>query len=73
MNNDTKAQQAIEETGKDKGPVGGQELPVAGPHAAKHRTDESKTPGTGALPDRETKSSLQVEAKQRHLRFQYVR
>lgn len=56
LNDDKKAQQAIEETGKDKDPVDGQELPVAGPHAANRLTDESKTPGTGALPDREDES-----------------
>ncbi|MFA1626176.1 hypothetical protein ACDY96_26535 [Rhizobium mongolense] len=54
MNKDKKAQQAIEETGKT--PVDGQELPAAGPHAKEHLTDESKTPGTGALQDREDES-----------------
>ena len=54
MNKDTKAQQAIEETGKK--PVEDDENPAAGPHAKKHLTDESKTPGTGALPDREDDS-----------------
>ncbi|MGO6881534.1 hypothetical protein ACC702_02865 [Rhizobium ruizarguesonis] len=54
MNKDKTAQQAIEETGKK--PVDGRELPAAGPHATKEQTDESKTPGTGALPDREDES-----------------
>lgn len=54
MHKDTKAQQAIEET--DKKSVEGQDQPAAGPHAKKHLTDESKTPGTGALPDREDDS-----------------
>ncbi|MGV1873687.1 hypothetical protein [Agrobacterium rosae] len=54
MNKDTKAQRAIEET--DKKPVDGQDHPAAGPHAKKHLTDESKTPGTGALADREDES-----------------
>ncbi len=56
LNDDTRAQQAIEETEKGKVPVDGQELPTSGPHAAKRLTDESKTPGTGALPDREDES-----------------
>jgi len=54
MNKDTKAQRAIEET--DKKPVDGQDHPAAGLHAKKNLTDESKTPGTAALPDREDES-----------------
>ncbi|PZM14928.1 hypothetical protein [Rhizobium tubonense] len=50
MNDDTKAQQAIEETAKKA--VGGHELPIAGPHAKDHLIDESKTPGAGTLPDK---------------------
>ncbi|MBY3033319.1 hypothetical protein HF265_30260 [Rhizobium leguminosarum] len=54
MDKDKTAQEAIEETGKKQ--VDGQGLPTAGPHATKEQTDESKTPGTGALPDREDES-----------------
>ncbi|GAK73161.1 hypothetical protein [Agrobacterium rubi] len=54
MNKDTKAQRAIEET--DKKPVDRRDYPAAGPHAKKRLTDESKTPGTGALSDREDES-----------------
>lgn len=54
MNRDTKAQRAIEET--DKKPVDSQDHPSDGPHAKKHLTEESKTPGAGALPDREAES-----------------
>ncbi|MBX4860153.1 hypothetical protein HJA86_09220 [Rhizobium bangladeshense] len=53
MDKDKTAQEAFEETGKKQ--VDGQELPPAGPHATKEQTHESKTPGTGALPDREDK------------------
>ncbi|KSV62849.1 hypothetical protein N182_11880 [Sinorhizobium sp. GL2] len=49
MSKDKKAQQAIEETGKD--PSGGQHLPTAGPHAKDRLTDKTKTPGSGLLPD----------------------
>jgi hypothetical protein len=49
MDKDTKAQQAIEETGKK--PFDGQDQPAAGPHDKEHLQDESKTPGAGALPD----------------------
>ncbi|MBY2934472.1 hypothetical protein [Rhizobium leguminosarum] len=49
MDKDTKAQQAIEETGKK--PVE-QDQPAAGPHDKEHLQDESKTPGAGALPDK---------------------
>lgn len=54
MNKDTKAQRTIEETGKK--PAKSNENPAAGPHAKKHLIDESKTPGTSALPDREDES-----------------
>lgn len=51
MNKDKKAQQAIEETGKEH--PGGQHIPAPGPHAEDHLTDKSKTPGTGLLPDKD--------------------
>lgn len=51
MNKDKKAQQAVEETGKE--PAGGKHIPAPGPHAKDHLTDESKTPGAGSLPDKD--------------------
>nr|WP_082760340.1 hypothetical protein [Agrobacterium bohemicum] len=54
MDNGTRAQQEIEETDKER--VDGRDNPPAGPHAKRHLTDESKTPGTGALPDRNDES-----------------
>jgi hypothetical protein len=50
MDKDTKAQRAIEETGKR--PVASEDHPAAGPHAKEHLTDKSKTPGAGSLPDK---------------------
>lgn len=55
MSKDKKAQEAIEETGKRE-PVDGTEHPAAGPHAKDHLTDDSKTPGTGSLPDKDDES-----------------
>lgn len=49
MNKDTKAQRAIEQTGKK--PVKSQEHPPAGPHAKDHLQDGDKTPGAGSLPE----------------------
>ena len=49
MHKDTKAQQAIEETGKKQPEAA--DLPAAGPHDKPHLQDESKTPGAGSLPD----------------------
>jgi hypothetical protein len=54
MNKDTKAQHAIEETGKK--PVDGQDHPPAGPHDKEHLQDDSKTPGAGSLPDKSDES-----------------
>jgi hypothetical protein len=54
MSKDTKAQRAIEETGKK--PVAGDDHPAAGPHAKEHLVDESKTPGAGSLPDKDDDS-----------------
>ncbi|MBB3660723.1 hypothetical protein FHX15_005994 [Rhizobium sp. BK650] len=50
MNKDTKAQEAIEETGKKPADAG--DNPPAGPHDKPHLQDESKTPGAGSLPDK---------------------
>ncbi|MGO4624406.1 hypothetical protein AB4Z34_30680 [Ensifer sp. 2YAB10] len=54
MSKDKKAQEAIEETGKES--AGGEHLPTAGPHAKDRLTDKSKTPGTGSLPDNDDES-----------------
>jgi len=54
MNKETKAQRAIEETGKE--PVPGEDDPAAGPHAKDHLIDKSKTPGAGSLPDKDDDS-----------------
>lgn len=50
MNKDTKAQQAIEETGKK--PADAEDSPPADPHDKPHLQDESKTPGAGSLSDK---------------------
>jgi hypothetical protein len=49
MDNDKKAQQAVEETGQE--PTGTNASPAPGPHAKERPTDKSKTPGAGTLPD----------------------
>jgi hypothetical protein len=49
MDDNKNAQEAIEETGK-KAPAKS-DSPAAGPHAKPELMDESKTPGTGSLPD----------------------
>ncbi|MBW6425585.1 hypothetical protein KX729_29700 [Rhizobium sp. XQZ8] len=49
MHKDTKAQEAIEETGNK--PAAVEQRPPAGPHDQPHLQDESKTPGAGSLPD----------------------
>jgi hypothetical protein len=54
MDTDKKAQHAIEETGQE--PRGTNKSPAAGPHAEQRLTDNSKTPGAGALPDPEDES-----------------
>lgn len=46
---DKNAREAIEE--KDTKKEATSENPPAGPHAKKHLTDNSKTPGAGSLPD----------------------
>lgn len=46
---DEKAQEAIEE--RDDRSKAPSDNPPAGPHAKKHLTDNSKTPGAGSLPD----------------------
>lgn len=46
---DKKARETIEE---EDTPTGGtKDIPAAGPHAKKHLTDDSKTPGAGSLPE----------------------
>ncbi len=54
MADDKTAQEAIENvdtTAKAK------DSPAAGPHAKKELTDMDKTPGTGSLPDPDTKET----------------
>lgn len=46
---DATAREAIERVDKPGGATGNH--PAAGPHAKDHLTDKDKTPGTGALPD----------------------
>ncbi|MDQ1195295.1 hypothetical protein [Agrobacterium sp. SORGH_AS 787] len=46
---DKNARQTIEET--DEKTTRNEDIPAAGPHAKKHLTDDSKTPGAGSLPD----------------------
>lgn len=46
---DKKARETIEE--KDTPSEKNNHLPTAGPHAKKHLTDKSKTPGAGSLPE----------------------
>lgn len=43
------AREAVEES--DDKNVASTDNPPAGPHAKKHLTDNSKTPGAGSLPD----------------------
>jgi len=50
MDKDTRAQQAVEETGTK--PAATEHRPPAGPHDQPHLQDESKTPGAGSLPDK---------------------
>ena len=55
MDKDKNAQRAIEETGKK--PANSQnDIPAAGPHAQDHLTDETKTPGTGSLTEKDEDS-----------------
>lgn len=54
MDKDKKAQREIEET--DRKPAKPQDHPAAGPHAQDHLTDETKTPGTGSLPEKDDAS-----------------
>ncbi len=56
MDKDKKAQRAIEETGRK--PAIPKDHPAAGPHAKDHLTDETKTPGTGSLPENDDASVL---------------
>jgi hypothetical protein len=49
MAEDKNARDAVEESGSHKARA--TESPSAGPHAKKELTDNSKTPGSGALPD----------------------
>ncbi|MBY5412681.1 hypothetical protein HFO98_30465 [Rhizobium leguminosarum] len=56
MDEDKKAQAAIEETDKKLGQV--QKNPQAGPHAQDHLIDKSKTPGAGSLPERDEKAVI---------------
>ncbi|NLS00415.1 hypothetical protein HGP17_26605 [Rhizobium sp. P38BS-XIX] len=49
-NEDQKAQKAVEAQPKKKAPKA-PEHPAPGPHAKDHLIDETKTPGSGALPD----------------------
>ncbi|WP_137136760.1 hypothetical protein [Rhizobium sp. FKY42] len=51
MTEDKAAQTAVEQTKQNTVPE--KETPPAGPHARDELTDEEKTPGTGALPDKE--------------------
>ena len=46
---DKNARETVEET--DEKTKHNEDMPAAGPHAKKHLTDESKTPGAGSLPD----------------------
>ena len=46
---DKNARETIEESDEKTKP--NEDIPAAGPHAKKHLTDESKTPGAGSLPD----------------------
>jgi len=46
---DKKARETIEENDTNTESSG--DIPAAGPHAKKHLTDDSKTPGAGSLPD----------------------
>lgn len=46
---DKNARETIEES--DEKTKGNENIPAAGPHAKKHLTDDSKTPGAGSLPD----------------------
>ena len=46
---DKNARETIEES--DEKTKQNEDIPAAGPHAKKHLTDESKTPGAGSLPD----------------------
>ncbi|XKM42969.1 hypothetical protein A4U53_034700 (plasmid) [Rhizobium ruizarguesonis] len=56
MDEDKKAQAAIEETDKKLDQV--QKSPQAGPHAQDHLTDKSKTPGAGSLPERDEEAVI---------------
>ena len=49
MAEDKNARDAVEESGNHKARA--TESPPAGPHAKKELADNSKTPGSGALPD----------------------
>ena len=54
MNDDKVAQEAIEKpTPSEAAP---NKMPPAGPHADQRLTDDSKTPGAGALPDDDVES-----------------
>ncbi len=46
---DKNAREAIEE--ENVKTERNEDIPAAGPHAKKHLTDNSKTPGAGSLPD----------------------
>ncbi|MDM9625198.1 hypothetical protein QTL95_04770 [Rhizobium sp. S152] len=54
MDKGSKAQQAVEETGRK--PVNPKDHPAAGPHAKDHLTDKTKTPGTGSLSEKDDAS-----------------
>jgi hypothetical protein len=54
MSDEKKAQQSVEGVDQDRSPE--TSTPAAGPHAQPGLTDDSKTPGAGALPDADEKS-----------------
>jgi hypothetical protein len=54
MTDNTNARDAVEDSGNDKARAA--ENPAAGPHAKKELTDDSKTPGSGALPNSDEES-----------------
>jgi hypothetical protein len=54
MAEDKQAQDAIENVEK---PARGENHPAAGPHAKEHLIDREKTPGTGSLPEPESKDA----------------
>jgi hypothetical protein len=57
MGEDRQAREAVEQGSVLDKPSQG-ELPTAGPHAKKVLTDESKTPGSGALPENDDRTVI---------------